>query len=149
MDTRLNGILGILFIAFVPFVGVVIGVYLFDRISMAHFIPAVTLRFLITKHITKRQLFLYSIAEITGSLRGSLFVKYAIGTHAILVANSSNYAYPLPSIFGLEVSSSAALLMAILSSLRLANNFIEPVNVRLVKRYKVCYTVYVNVRYNR
>jgi aquaporin Z len=59
IDARLNGVLGISFIAFAPFVGVAIGVYLFGRISMAHFNPAVTLGFLITEHITKSQLFLY------------------------------------------------------------------------------------------
>ena len=64
IDARLHGILGIPFIAFAPFVGVAIGVYLFGRISMAHFNPAVTLGFLITKHITKRQLLLYITAEI-------------------------------------------------------------------------------------
>jgi aquaporin Z len=54
IDARLNGILGIPFIAFAPFVGVAIGVYLFGKISMAHFNPAVTLGFLITKNITKK-----------------------------------------------------------------------------------------------
>ena len=73
IDTRLNGMLGISFIAFAPFVGVTIGVYLFGKISMAHFNPAVTRGFLITKHITKRLLLLYIIAEITGALLGSLF----------------------------------------------------------------------------
>ena len=43
IDSRLNGVLGIPFIAFAPFVGVAIGVYLFGKISMAHFNPAVTL----------------------------------------------------------------------------------------------------------
>ena len=52
IDARLNGVLGISFIAFAPFVGVAIGVYLSGKISMAHFNPAVTLGFLITKHIT-------------------------------------------------------------------------------------------------
>jgi aquaporin Z len=80
IDARLNGVLGIPFIAFAPIVGVAIGVYLFGRISMAHFNPAVTLGFLITKHITKNQLFLYIVAEITGALLGSIFVKYVIGT---------------------------------------------------------------------
>jgi len=56
IDAKQNGILGIPFIAFTPFVGVAIGVCLFGKISMAHFNPAVTLGFLITKHITKRQL---------------------------------------------------------------------------------------------
>ena len=57
IDTRLNGMLGISFIAFAPFVGVTIGVYLFGTISMAHFNLAVTLGFLITKHITKNYCF--------------------------------------------------------------------------------------------
>jgi aquaporin Z len=49
IDAKLNGILGLPFIAFAPFVGVAIGVYLFGRISMAHFNPAVSVGFLITK----------------------------------------------------------------------------------------------------
>src|SRR3954471_7035321 len=81
IDARLNGMLGIPFIAFAPFVGVAIGVYLFGKISMAHFNPAVTVGFLITKHITKIQLFYYFSAEIVGALLGSLFVKFLIGTH--------------------------------------------------------------------
>ena len=54
IDAKYNGILGIPFIAFLPFIGVAAGVYIFGKISMAHFNPAVTLGFLITKHITKR-----------------------------------------------------------------------------------------------
>ena len=84
IDAKMNGVLGIPFIAFAPFVGVAIGVYLFGKISMAHFNPAVTLGFLITRHITKRQLLLYIPAEITGALLASLFVKYAIGNEAFL-----------------------------------------------------------------
>ena len=114
IDAKMNGILGIPFIAFAPFVGVAIGVYLFGRISMAHFNPAVTLGFLITKHITKGQLLLYIAAEITGALLGSFFVKYIIGTQAFLGANSPNYAYPLPIIFAVEVLASALLMAVIL-----------------------------------
>src|SRR5205823_12264334 len=68
----INGILGIPFIAFAPFVGVAIGVYLFGKISMAHFNPAVTLGYLITKHITKIQIAYYFVAEIAGALIASL-----------------------------------------------------------------------------
>ena len=52
LDARMNGVLGIPFIAFAPFVGVAIGVYLFGKISMAHFNPAVTVGFLITNQLT-------------------------------------------------------------------------------------------------
>jgi aquaporin Z len=103
IDEKLNWTLGIPFIAFAPFLGVAIGVFLFRKISMAHFNPAVTLGFLITKHITKRLLILYIAAEIIGALLGSIFVKFVIGSEAFLGANSPNYAYPLSLIFGVEV----------------------------------------------
>jgi aquaporin Z len=110
----MNGVLGIPFIAFAPFVGVAIGVYLFGKISMAHFNPAVTVGFLITKHITKIQLTYYFAAEIIGALLGSLFVKYLVGNNANLGANAPNYAFPVPIIFGIEVLASALLMAVIL-----------------------------------
>ena len=112
-DAKFNGVLGIPFIAFLPFIGVAVGVYPFGKISMAHFNPAVTLGFLITKHITKLQLLYYFAAEILGALLGSLFVKLVIGREADLGANSPNYAYPLPTIFGVEVLASALLMVVI------------------------------------
>ncbi|MGC2683871.1 MAG: aquaporin [Candidatus Nitrosopolaris sp.] len=113
LDARMNGVLGIPFIAFAPFVGVAIGVYLFGKISMAHFNPAVTVGFLITKHITKIQLVYYFSAEIIGALLGSLFVKYAVGSNANLGANAPNYSFPIPVIFGIEVLASALLITVI------------------------------------
>ena len=114
IDAKYNGTLGIPFVAFAPFVGVAIGVYLFGKVSMAHFNPAVTLGFLVTKHITKRLVVLYITAEILGALLGSIFVKYVIGSEANLGANSPNYAYPLTLIFGVEILASALLMTVIL-----------------------------------
>jgi aquaporin Z len=113
IDARLNGKLGIPFIAFAPFIGVAIGVYLFGKISMAHFNPAVTVGFLITKHITKVQLLYYFSAEIVGALLGSLFIKFVVGTQANLGANVPNYAFPIPVIVGVEVAASAMLMSVI------------------------------------
>ena len=113
IDAKTNGILGIPFIAFAPFIGVAIAVYLFGKISMAHFNPAVSVGFLITKHITRIQLLYYLTAEIIGALLASLFVKYAIGTEAFLGANSPNYVFPLPLIFGIEILASALLMVVI------------------------------------
>ena len=113
IDSRLHGALGISFIAFAPFVGIAVCVYLFGKISMAHFNPAVTLGFLITKHITKIQLMYYLCAEIIGALLGSLFVKYVIGFNANLGANAPNYSFPIPIVFGIEVLATA-LLMAVI-----------------------------------
>jgi aquaporin Z len=113
IDAKIGGKLGLPFIAFAPFVGVAIGVYLFGKISMAHFNPAVTLGFLITGHITKLQLLQYFAAEITGALLASLFVMSVIGTEASLGANAPDYSYPLPLVFGIEVFATA-LLMAVI-----------------------------------
>ena len=113
LDAKLGGTLGIPFIAVAPFVGVTIGVYLFSKISMAHFNPAVTIGYLITKHIRKNLLVCYFSAEIIGALLASVFVKYVIGTEANLGANAPNYNFSLPVIFGIEVLASA-LLMAVI-----------------------------------
>ena len=115
IDAKLNGVLGIPFIAFAPFVGVAIGVYLFGKISMAHFNPAVSVGFLITKHITKKLLVLYLSAETVGALLASIFVSIVIGKEANLGANSPNYSYPLSLIFGIEVLASALLMAVILT----------------------------------
>lgn len=53
VDAQAGGVLGIPFIAFAPFAGVAAGVYLFGKLSMAHFNPAVTVGYLITRHIAK------------------------------------------------------------------------------------------------
>jgi aquaporin Z len=113
LDSKMRGVFGIPSIAFAPFVGIAIAVYMFGKISMAHFNPAVTSGFLITKHITKVQLAYYLCAEIIGALLGSLFVKYAIGFNANLGANAPNYSFPVPIVFGIEVLASA-LLMAVI-----------------------------------
>ena len=113
IDAKFGGKLGLPFIAIAPFVGVAIGVYLFGKISMAHFNPSISLGFLISGHITKLQLLQYFGAEITGALLASLFVMSVIGTGASLGANVPDYSYPLPLVFGIEVIATA-LLMAVI-----------------------------------
>ena len=113
IDSKFGGKLGLPFIAFAPFVGVAVGVYLFGKISMAHFNPAITLGFLIIGHITKLQLLHYFAAEITGALLASLFVMSVIGTEASLGANAPDYSYPLPLVFGIELLATAMLMAVI------------------------------------
>lgn len=112
-DAKLGGILGIPFIAFAPFVGVTVSVYLFGKTSMAHFNPAVTVGYLITKHLPKNLLAVYIGAEIVGALLASVFVKFVIGIEANLGANIPNYIFPLPLILGIEILAST-LLMAVI-----------------------------------
>ena len=113
IDAKLGGKLGLPFIAFAPFVGIAVGVYLFGKISMAHFNPAVTLAFMISGQITKFQLLQYFAAEVAGALLASLFVISLIGTEASLGANAPNYSYPLPLVFGIEVLATAMLMVVI------------------------------------
>ncbi len=115
IDAKFNGILGLPFVAFAPFAGVAIGVYLFGKISMAHFNPAVSVAFLITRHITRKLFLLYLLAEIIGALLASLFVSIVIGNDANLGTNVPNCSYPLPLIFGIEVLASALLMAVILT----------------------------------
>jgi aquaporin Z len=113
IDAKLAGKLGLPFIAFAPFAGVAISIYLFGKISMAHFNPAVTLGFLITRHITKLQLLQYFAAQIIGAVLASLFVMSLIGTEASLGANAPDYSYPLQFVFSIEVLATAMLMTVI------------------------------------
>lgn len=112
-DAEVGGILGIPFIAFAPFVGVAVSVYLFGKISMAHFNPAVTIGYLITKHLPRNLFAVYICAEIIGALLASVFVKHVIGIEANLGANAPNYIFPLPMLFGIEILASALLMVVI------------------------------------
>jgi len=105
-----DGQLGIPFAAVAPFVALLIGVYSFGKISLAHFNPAVTIGYYITGHITKIQILYYFAAEIIGALLGSLFVLKVIGEKANLGANAPNHDFSLGLIFPVEVLASAMLM---------------------------------------
>ena len=106
----LDGQLGIPFAALAPFIALLIGVYSFGKISLAHFNPAVTIGYYITGHITKLQVLYYLAAELIGAFLGSLFVLKIIGDDANLGANAPNYNYSVFLIFPVEVIASAMLM---------------------------------------
>lgn len=112
-DVQIGGPYGIWFAAVTPFIALIIGVYSFGKISLAHFNPAVTIGYYITGHITKIQVVWYFTAEIIGAILGSLFVMGFIGTEANLGANAPNYDYSIFLIFLVEVLASG-LLMAVI-----------------------------------
>ena len=116
VDAKLNGALGLPFIAISPAIAVAIGVYLFGKVSMAHFNPAVTVGFLITKHLRKKGLLLiYLLAEILGALLASIFIYFILGNEVNLGANAPHYTdFPISVIIGIEILASALLMLVIL-----------------------------------
>ena len=112
-DVQIGGPYGIWFAAVAPFIALIIGVYSFGKISLAHFNPAVTIGYFITGHISKIQIAWYFAAEIIGAILGSLFVMNFIGEEANLGANAPNYDFSIFLIFPTEVLASA-LLMAVI-----------------------------------
>jgi len=105
-----NSELGIPFAAVAPFIALLIGVYSFGKVSLAHFNPAVTIGYYITGHITKIQVVYYFAAEIIGAILGSLFVLSIIGDEADLGANAPNFDFSMLLIFPVEVLASAMLM---------------------------------------
>jgi aquaporin Z len=117
LDAKLNGALGLPFIAIAPAIAVAIGVYLFGKISMAHFNPAVTVAFLITKHLERKKglLLIYLLAEILGGILASFFIYFILGNEVNLGANAPNYIdFPIYVIVGIEILASALLMLVIL-----------------------------------
>ena len=105
-----DGKLGIPFAALAPFVALLIGVYSFGKVSLAHFNPAVTIGYYITGHISKIQIVYYFTAEIIGALLGSLFVLTFIGDNVNLGVNSPNPDFSIFVIFPIEILASAMLM---------------------------------------
>jgi aquaporin Z len=117
LDAKLNGGLGLPFISIAPAIAVAIGVYLFGKISMAHFNPAVTVGFLITKHMQRKKglFIIYLLAEIIGGILASILIYFIFGNEANLGANAPNYLdFPIYVIVGIEILASALLMFVIL-----------------------------------
>ena len=91
-DVMLGGIYGHHFVVAMHFIGLAIVVYAFGKYSMAHFNPAVTVAFFITKHVKGRQLPYYFAAQAIGAFMGSIFALLVMGDYANLGTN-----YPSPT----------------------------------------------------
>ena len=109
-DEMLGGIYGIGFIAAGHFVALSIAVYAFGKYSMAHFNPAVTIAFFITRHVKGKQLPIYFVAQTVGAFLGSIFVLFVIGDYANIGTNATALTHPWGSIFGFEVIASIFLM---------------------------------------
>jgi len=109
-DEMLGGIYGIGFIAAGHFVALAVAVYAFGKYSMAHFNPAVTIAFFITRHVRGEQLPIYFVAQAVGAFLGSIFVLFAIGDYANLGTNTPDILYPSGVVFGYEVIASIFLM---------------------------------------
>ena len=105
-----GGNLGISFAALAPFIALLIGVYAFGKISLAHFNPAITIGYYITGHITKIQIVYYFTAEIIGAFLGSFFILSFVGEKANLGVNMPNHDLSIFLIFPVEVLASAMLM---------------------------------------
>lgn len=109
-----GGSLGVPFVALAPFIALLIGVYAFGRVSLAHFNPAVTLGYYITGHISKTQAAYYVTAEVAGAFLAAMFVMSFVGMDASLGANAPNYDHPVSAIIPVEILASALLMGVIL-----------------------------------
>jgi aquaporin Z len=117
LDAKLNGALGLPFMAIAPAIAVAIGVYLFGKKSMANFNHAITVAFLITKHLERKKglLLIYLLAEILGAILASFFIYFIFGNQFHLGANAPNYTvFPIYVIVGIEIFASALLMLVIL-----------------------------------
>ena len=109
-NEMLGGIYGIGFIAVGHLVALSIAVYAFGKYSMAHFNPAVTIAFFITKHVKGKQLPYYIAAQAVGAFLGSIFVLFAMGDHANLGTNYPNLTSTVESNIIYEILATIFLM---------------------------------------
>ena len=106
--------LGLEFIALMHLLGLWILVSVFGKYSMAHFNPAVTIGFAITRHAKWSEVPTYLVAQGMGSILGSVFVLYTLGHYADLGLNRPDYSLDLVTFFSIEVLATILLMGGIL-----------------------------------
>ncbi len=109
-DVSLGGIYGHHFVVAMHFIGLSIVVYAFGKYSMAHFNPAVTVGFFITKHVKGRQLPYYFAAQAVGAFLGSVFVLVVMGDYANLGTNYPNPASTVEANISYEILTTIFLM---------------------------------------
>ncbi|MBB46290.1 MAG: hypothetical protein CMO18_00305 [Thaumarchaeota archaeon] len=109
-DVSVGGIFGHHFIVAMHFIGLSIVVYAFGKYSMAHFNPAVTVGFFITKHVKGRQLPYYFTAQAVGAFLGSIFVLIVLGDYANLGTNYPNPASTVEANIIYEILTTVFLM---------------------------------------
>ncbi|RMF29815.1 MAG: aquaporin [Candidatus Nitrosothermus koennekii] len=108
--------IGIFPIAFSPGIVVSILIYIFSKISGAHFNPAVSLAFLLEKRINFREFIYYVIVQFLASIPASLLVYHLIGDEGELGSTLPNR--ELGIAFGFEVLLTVILISIILVVVR-------------------------------
>jgi len=109
-DVMLGGIYGHHFVVAMHFIGLAIVVYAFGKYSMAHFNPAVTVAFFITKHVKGRQLPYYFAAQAIGAFMGSIFALLVMGDYANLGTNYPNPTSTVEANISYEILTSIFLM---------------------------------------
>ncbi len=128
-DARMDGMYGMIFIALAHFIGLAILVSVFGKYSMAHFNPAITLGFYLTRYVPERRIIVYISAQLIGAFLGSLTVLYLIGDYANLGLNAPNYSYNIGIIFSVEIIATAFLMGGILIAVNIKRFTIPVVGV--------------------
>ena len=109
-DVSVGGIYGHHFVVAMHFIGLSIVVYAFGKYSMAHFNPAVTVGFFITKHVKGSQLPYYFVAQAIGAFLGSIFVLIVLGDYANLGTNYPNPASTIEANISYEILTTVFLM---------------------------------------
>ncbi len=113
MVNRLTGELGHVGIALTFGLIILVMIAALGHVSGAHFNPAVTVAFALTRHFPRREVMPYVVGQIAGAVLGALTLRLLIGDVADLGATVPSGS--VAQSFGLEMLLSAVLMLVIIA----------------------------------
>lgn len=113
-DAASNGAVGHVGVSLTFGLVIMVMIYATGHISGAHFNPAVTLAFALTRHFPARQVLPYWVAQVWGAVMGSLAVRFLIGSAGGLgVTHPSNGAIAAMILEGILTYILMFVIMAV------------------------------------
>ena len=103
--------------------GLIVLIWMFGKISGAHFNPAVSVVMFANGELSSRNFILYGLLQVSGAISGTLLANYMFGLDAFQVSANSRSGL---NLYISEVVATFGLLLVVLRVITVRSEFVAP-----------------------